>query len=281
MLQRIKRTAVGQWVKKSKPYRFLLSSQGDWRYPFVSGSWWLAKILVPRRKVSVDGVSFTLSCTNWITHFRWYRFKSKDQDVRRYIDKYVKEGDTFFDIGANVGVFSIYSGKRYSNISIYCFEPEYANLNTLKENIIYNGLMEKVKIYSVAAGNFNGPSNLHLQDTTAGSAVHTESKESIGLTEEGCPVVWSEGIMSVTLDCICEQLGVIPHVMKIDTDGNEDKVFEGAKGILSNKKLRSLVTEMPQDSKKAQRCRELLAVAGFTLEQSDNEKTRNEIWLKR
>lgn len=243
-------------------------------------SWWIAKGLVPRRKVSADGVSFTLPCTNWVTHFRWYLFRRKEQEVRHYINTYVKEGDVFFDIGANIGVFSVYAGKRYKDISVYCFEPEYSNLNALKENIICNALVDKVKIHSSAISDFVGLSSLHLQDLIEGSAAHSENRESIEKTEEGYPVVWSEGVISVTLDYVCEQLKVVPNVIKIDTDGNEDKVLYGSAKTLADRRLRSLVIEMPTDAEKGQYCRDVLASAGFFVAWSDRERTRNEIWVR-
>ncbi len=280
MIKKLKRTKLAQRFKKTKLCQFMIASCGDWRYPFICFSWWLAKVLVPRRRVSVDGVSFTLPCNNWVTHFRWYLFKSKEPEVRHYINTYVKEGDVFFDIGANIGVFSVYAGKRYKDLSVYCFEPEYSNLHTLKENIIRNDLTDKLKIHSVAIGNFVGMSSLHLQDLTSGAAAHSENKEKIEKTEEGFQVVWSEGIVSVTLDYLCDQLRVVPNSMKIDTDGNEDKVLEGATDTLANDKLRSMGIEMPRDPDKEEYCSKILTKSGFYKAWSDMDKTRNQIWAK-
>ncbi len=277
----IKQTRFGQWFKRTRFCHFLKQSQGDWRYPFLIFTWTLADFLVPRRRVVVDHVSFTLPCNNWVTHFRWYLFKNKEEEVRYYIDRYVQEGDTFFDIGANIGVFSVYTAKRFASISCFCFEPEYSNLQMLKENVITNKILHKVTIYSVAIGNVIGLSRLNLQDLTSGSASHTESKEAIKTTQEGYPVVWSEGIMSVTLDYICQELGIVPNALKIDTDGNEDKVLQGAVKTLLDERLRSLVLEMPDDKEKELYCRQMLAAAKFDLEWSDKEKTRNQIWVKK
>lgn len=280
MLDHFKKSIIAQKLKNTLIARLLKQSERDWRYPFMLGSWWLSRALVPRRKISVGAVSFTLSCTNWITHFRWYLFKNKEPEVRHYIDKYVKDNDVFFDIGANVGVFSIYAAKRHPNISVYCFEPEVSNLNALKDNIVCNDLLTRTKIYSVGISNFVGLSELHLQDFTTGSACHTESKNPLSMTVEGYPVIWSEGIVSVTLDYICEQLGVIPNTMKIDTDGTEDKILDGAMNTLSNIMLRSLVIEIPDDEIKKERCYKVLKSAGFYSAWSDINKTRNEIWVK-
>lgn len=235
---------------------------------------------MPRRKVSVNGVTFTLSCINWITHFRWYLFKNKEQEVRDYIDSYIKEGDVFFDIGANVGVFSIYGAKRHKNIEVHSFEPEYSNLNLLKENVVLNNLTKQIKIHSVALSDFVGLSTLNIQDVTPGAAVHTESKYPIGMTDEGYPVIWKEGVVSVTVDFICEQLCVCPNAMKVDTDGNEDKIFRGAVKTLANKALRSLTVEMPMDEAKKKFCYEKLNSHGFSLDWEDGARTRNEIWVR-
>ncbi len=280
MLKKIVRSEAFQQFKKSKLGHWAAQSYGDWRYPLISLAWLLAKFLVPRRKVSVDGVDFTLPCMNWITHFRWYLFEKKEPEVRFYIDRYLKPGDIFFDIGANIGVFSIYCAKRHKDVAVYSFEPEYSNLNLLKENVILNNLMSRVKIYSVAVGNFVGISHLNLQDLNPGAAVHTESKDPIQITEEGYGVVWSEGIMSVTIDFICGQMGIIPSAMKIDTDGNEYKVLEGGMKTFSHEKCRSVVLELPIDQSKRDYCLGALKSCGFTLAWSDADKTRNEIWVK-
>ena len=277
----IKQTRFGQWFKRTAVCDFLKKSQGDWRYPFLIFSWGLAELMIPRKKVTVDHVSFTLPCNNWITHFRWYLFKRKEEEVRYYIDHYVREGDNFFDIGANIGVFSIYTAKRFSNIACYCFEPEYSNLHILKENIIANQISHKATVYSLAVGNSIGLSYLNLHDLTLGAASHTESKEAIKTTQEGFPVVGSEGIVVMTLDYICQELGIVPNTLKIDTDGNEDKVLQGAVKTLQDKRLRSLVLEMPDGRAKQLHCCQMLAEAKFDLEWSDKDKTRNQIWVKK
>lgn len=281
MLERVRKNPVLQRFRKTLPVRLVRKSAGDWRYPFMLGSWWLSGVLVPRRRVSIGGVRFTLSCENWITHFRWYLFKTKEPEVIRYIDEYVSGTDIFFDIGANVGVFSVYAAKRHPGVKVYSFEPEYSNLNALKENIVRNRLTGRVRPYSAAVSDFMGLSMLHLQDTSTGAAAHTESRDNITATDEGYPVVWSEGIVSITLDELCSELGVKPTVMKIDTDGNEDKILRGGAETLSNKGLKSLVIEVPhENSEKRGFCCRALEDAGLKRAWSDRGKTRNEIWTR-
>ena len=64
-----------------------------------------------------------------------------------WMDENLQEGDVFFDIGANVGVYSIYAAKRSPKAMVYAFEPEYSNLHQLKLNIINNKLLLKPHIF--------------------------------------------------------------------------------------------------------------------------------------
>tara|TARA_Y100000768_G_C23962839_1_gene676296 strand:+ start:417 stop:1235 length:819 start_codon:yes stop_codon:yes gene_type:complete len=271
---------VKKILKNLKIARIVKQSAGDWRYPFILLSWWLARILVPRRRVNISGLSFTLSCTNWVTHFRWYLFKTKEPESIYFFDNYLNEGDVYFDIGANVGVFSIYPAKRFDDIKVFSFEPEASNLAYLKENIIENKISDKVMIYGLGISDCVGLSKLHLQDLLAGSAMHTEDQNDIELSAEGKkPILWSEGIYTVSLDYFCEELNLMPNVIKIDTDGNESKILMGAKNILKNPLLKAILVETPEDQ--IVECHSILIESGFKLQEHPFKKSLNEYWIKK
>jgi FkbM family methyltransferase len=260
---------------------YMKRSFGDWRYPLFTVVWGLVKVLTIRKNVHVNGIRFNLSCNNWITHFRWYLFNKKEPEVRMYIDENLNNEDVFFDIGANVGVFTIYAAKRHPGLKIYSFEPEISNLCLLKENIIHNNILDRVKTYGVAISDFVGLSELHIQDFEEGSAMHAESTNYLSKTDEGYNVVWSEGVAAVTLDHICQQLGVVPNGMKIDTDGNELKILNGAKNTLKNKDFRSMIIEIPKNGIKRSACIEILQNNGFIIKWEDKDKTINQIWARK
>ena len=259
---------------------FLRESHGDWQYPFIVMGWLLSSLFVPRRKVSCDSVNFSLSCTNPITHFRWYLFARKEQEVRQYINDFVKDGDVFFDVGANVGVFSIYCASRYPKTAVYSFEPEYSNLGILKDNVIANQLTGQIKITSVAVSDFGGLSYLNVQDLSPGAAAATEHSSELVTTEEGYKVVWQEGIACATLDALASHHNVAPNALKIDTDGNEDRVLRGASRVIANPALRSVTLEMPMKPDKIAFCELTLKQAGFVLNWA-RPTTRNQIWIRK
>lgn len=283
MIRRFLQTQNGKifatFIQNSFIYKAMQKSVGDVWYPFYVIKWKIASLLVRRKTVSIEGVRFTLPCNNWITHFRWYLFNIKEVEVRSFIDNHLKDGDVFFDIGANIGVFSIYAGKKYDNLRVYSFEPEYSNLALLKQNIIQNQLQDTVLPYSLAISDTVGLSHLYLQDIDEGAAAHTESTDAIEITDEGYKVVGAEGIFTVTLDYIVGELDVIPSCIKMDTDGNELKIIEGAKKTLANPQLHALVIEMPDEDKR-DKCAAILSSFGFVPEWVHPELTRNEVWLR-
>ena len=279
IIKRILKSKIGKVFRETLLIRMIEKSAGDWRYPYFLLTWWIAKILVPRRKVIINGLNFTLSCTNWITHFRWFLFKTKEPETIYFLDNYLKEGDVYFDIGANVGVFTIYPAKRYHDIQIFAFEPDGSNLALLKENLIENNIKENVLTYGLGISNSVGLSKLHIQDLTPGSALQTEDKNIIKTSVTGnFPIVWTEGIFTVTIDYFCKELNVIPNVIKIDTDGNENKILMGAKTILKNPELRAIIIEMPEDQ--IDTCYPILLESGFQKKEYNFNKSQNEFWIK-
>ena len=92
----------------------------------------------------------------------------------------------------------------------------------IKKRIFLINLEENIYPYSIAIGDSERITNLHIADLTPGAAVSSISKKKINKTDEGnFDVVWKEGVMELTLDKICKDLNIIPNMLKIDTDGNE------------------------------------------------------------
>ena len=188
----------------------------------------------------------------------------------------MRDGDVLFDIGANIGVYSLYAALRHPRSKVIAFEPEYANLHLLKENVVENGLKDRIKVYSLALSHRSGVSQLHLQDLTPGSALHTVSKEILSKTHSGQPVVWKEGIYAIPLDRFCEETALQPNVIKIDVDGAEGLVLEGAAQTLRSPWLRSLILESDKLAVRESASRQLLE-AGFRRTWWDPQRA-NEVW---
>ena len=81
-------------------------------------------------------------------------FFTKEPETLAWIDNF--EGDnkiTFWDIGANIGIYSIYAALSHKNIQIISFEPSTSNLRVLSQNISKNNLSQKINICQFALTN--------------------------------------------------------------------------------------------------------------------------------
>ena len=179
---------------------------------------------------------------NLVTHFRSHLFNLKEKEVQIFLEKNLKTKDIFFDVGANIGVFSIFAAIK-RNAKVFAFEPEYSNLNLLKENIIKNNLIDNIIPFSFAIGNECRITQLHIADLTPGSAVSSISMNYLEKTNEGYDVLWKEGVMELTLDKIIKDLNIKPKILKIDTDGNEKNVLLGSKDLLNSNELKFIIIE--------------------------------------
>ena len=185
--------------------------------------------------INSRGLKFRIKTKNWITKYRANSFNEKEPELLDWLDNNLKNNDIFFDIGANIGIYSIYAALRNPSSKVYAFEPEYSNLDQLKFNIIKNNLQNNITPFSLGISNINQLNYLNIQDYTEGSALHTVISKKIELTQTGHKVIWREGIATYTLDKICEKLNIIPNLMKIDVDGNEFNVLDGHINALRTK----------------------------------------------
>jgi FkbM family methyltransferase len=254
----------------------------DWS-GFLSWLLWQAvRVIKTRRNVSSRGLNFTLQCDNWITFYRWRSFSTKEPEMLDYIDTQMRGGDILFDIGANIGIYTIYAARRHLQAHVVAFEPEYANLHLLRDNIVENALQGRVDVYPIALSNRSGISQLHIQDFTPGAALHTESRDAIGVTRTQHPVVWSEGTCTFTVDAFCDESGLQPNCLKIDVDGTEQKVLEGAVRTLSSPRLHSIIIELPDEGHARDVCERLMCAAGLRREwwERSAKRNNNEIWVR-
>ena len=261
-------------------FELIRRSHGDIWYPVFLLRWGLVALLTPRKDVDVDDVRFSIGCTNWITHFRWYLFENKEPEVRYFFDRNLTTGDTVFDVGANVGVFSLYVAALRRDSTVYAIEPEISNIARLRENILANAFQEWIKPICAGLNDRVGITRLFLSSEEPGAAVHSISDSELEKTHLGYDVVGREVALSVTLDYLAAELGTVPNLIKIDTDGNEKKILLGGQKVLTDRRLRAIVIEMPVDVNEATVCRTILNQSGLKNIDYPFTRTLNEIWVR-
>ena len=90
-------------------------------------------------KIDLNGQHLKFINPNHITDWRIKTLKTKEPETINWIDGF-KNDTVFWDIGANIGQFSIYAAKKIKNINVISFEPSVFNLEILARNININHL---------------------------------------------------------------------------------------------------------------------------------------------
>jgi len=132
-------------------------------------------------------------------------------------------GDTFLDVGANIGSYTLIASEVPSSI-VVSFEPHPDTFNRLSRNIEMNK-RNNVQLMNIAVSNHNG--NVLLSDEGS-------QQSSINRVIESNETTNNIQVKSNTLDQICKQLNIYPHIVKIDVEGYESKVLKGFQNSISH-----------------------------------------------
>ncbi len=191
--------------------------------------------------VTHRNIKYFLSCPNNLTRWRAETYFTKEPETIEWIDTF-QRGDVLFDIGANIGLYSIYAAKK--NVKVIAFEPESQNYALINKNVYLNNCEDQVMVINIALSDTDCLDYLNIPSFQAGSAINC-FKDTIDWNSESFIPSFKQGILSFSLDSFLLMYPVdFPTHIKIDVDGIEPKIIRGAQSTLSNKKLKSLSIEI-------------------------------------
>ncbi len=223
----------------------------------------------------VHDCTIALEVDSEIERFRARTYATKEPETLEWIDRYFRTGDVMYDIGANIGLYSLYAALRLQRkCKVYAFEPEALNHAKLSKNVFLNHL-GGVAVPCCAAitdrlcfdsfylhpENFN---KLSAGQLVAGTALH-----SFGMPEDYAGHAFrpfhEQGVIGVSLDHLWKELGLdFPNHIKIDVDGLEEKIIAGATQTLKDGRLKSVLVEVSAGKGGGDPILQKLTEAGFT-----------------
>lgn len=177
----------------------------------------------------------------------------------------LKPGDVFYDVGANVGPYSLYAAALTTGTAkIYAFEPSYLNFFQLCRNIILNDATESVIPLLVPLTDETRLDSFHYSNLVEGGALHS-FRRALDYDGKSFQPLTSLGVVGLSLNDFARVPGVEPPtLLKIDVDGLEPYVLRGAREVLRDENLRSVLLEINDDLKSdAKEMLELLHRAGL------------------
>jgi len=199
-----------------------------------------------------------------VTRMRAKTFEVKEPDTLKWIDSF-KEGDTLLDIGANIGIYSMYSALH--GIRTVCVEPDALNFALLNLNTRLNSLGGLINSYCVAVYDACKYSLFYSSSNTWGGALSSfdqsplESIQYSRLNSES----YVQGCYGTTLDRFLDSIDFFPSHIKIDVDGNELAILRGATSTLHDSRLKSLLIELDESDTEYEDCISQLESSGLHL----------------
>ena len=173
---------------------------------------------------------------------------SKEPRTVHWLERELRPTDTYYDIGANVGTYSLYAAKvAEGKVNVYAFEPSFQNFNQLCRNIILNHCQSIITPLMIPLCRETQFDKFYYQNMEIGGALHSFAC-SIDYKAEKYDPVASLYAIGFSLDSVVEIPGFrLPNLIKLDVDGLEYDILLGAEKVLMHSGLRSILLEINED----------------------------------
>jgi FkbM family methyltransferase len=204
-----------------------------------------------------------------------YALGTTEPAVQAFLAEHLRPGDIFYDIGANVGFFSILGARLVTERGhVYAFEPLPANAEALRCNVALNGLGQ-VRIIEAAVADVTGTAELCVGSSPLDAHLPRSPAKR---TEQ--PTI---AVDVVSIDHLANDRQVLaPSLVKIDAEGAETKVLQGMAGVLETHRPIVLceIHEQgpPQDLMDLFRAALGSSASGYRVDFLPGEGTADEIW---
>ena len=158
----------------------------------------------------------------------------KDGKVFQLIKLFLRPGDAAIDVGANIGLMSLFMSKVVGATGqVLAIEPGPVSFALLKRNLFVNGATTNTIPTEAAVSDFNGSINLFINtDGESDNQVHKDMDQYEFRDEKPRPKIQ---VQAKTLDSIIasKELAARVKFIKIDTEGHEWWVLKGGRNLFT------------------------------------------------
>lgn len=205
----------------------------------------IVESLAPIRTIDTAHGSLKFFCPGAVPLWRAETLLTKEPETVEWIDTFGLD-DVFWDIGANVGVYSLYAALK-PRARVVAFEPAAVNAYVLNRNIEVNGFDDRVVSLCLAFADTTCLDSFYMATTAVGGALHGFAQP---VDYQGKPfkATFRQGILGFTIDEFVERFHPpFPNHIKIDVDGIEDRIIAGAERTLADQRVQSVLVELETD----------------------------------
>lgn len=205
--------------------------------------------------------------TAW-ERYRFLSFWEKEPETIAWIRSF-EDGGCFYDIGANIGMYSLYACHLHPRMTVWAFEPQWTNYLSL----VHNAAMNRFdNLWPLLAG---------VSDRTGVARFKYRTPEA-GASGGQIGDAGDYPVHIHALDDFSRLFGS-PDYVKIDIDGQESKVIDGMCSLIADRAFKSCLVEMGKSGNDAQRIKQIFFANGYTVDNEFNSMeshSRNMPWRK-
>ena len=199
--------------------------------------------------VKINKKKIYFLCPNEIIDWRIKTFYTKEPETINWMDKHGSNKKCLYDLGANVGIYSIYYAKKFES-DVYAFEPSFKNLDLFSRNVKLNDLEKYINLIPNPISSKLIFSDFFLLNPSAGEALATfnddDFKQFILKKKKNYEKskIINYRTLGISVDyLIAKNIIKPPSLIKIDVDGNELDIVDGLKETISKVDNLSILIE--------------------------------------
>ncbi len=186
-------------------------------------------------------IPFKFNQSNGLSQWRAETFWEKEPETILWTESFrslTHRNLDFIDIGANLGIYSLFALTTGIYRRVVAVEPMPLNFEALKQNVILNGYRENVILYNQPLYSHEIEASFKFEDSRVGASGGQ-------VVEKRITTDFQEGVLvkCLTGDTIIENNSVKNCVVKIDVDGLELKILQGLEQSLSSDVICGLLVE--------------------------------------
>jgi FkbM family methyltransferase len=167
-----------------------------------------------------------------------------EPDVSHTFVTTLREGDVVFDVGANLGYFTVLASVLVGRTGrVIAFEASAENVERLRRNLALNAC-ENVTVVDKVAADREGEIEFFVNDAFDSGGLWTHEGPMPGVPDDRPPPV-RRVLPATTVDAEWKRLSLPrPKLIKIDVEGAEQRVLEGARELLTREPPAFIVAEL-------------------------------------
>lgn len=210
----------------------------------------------------VDGMHFYLPNTH--CEWRVTTLYTKEPDTIEWI-KGMQAGEVFYDVGANIGLYTVFAARH--GLKVFAFEPESQNYAVLIRNLAMNKFSKDQAIaFPFCISDSPKIDTLRLTSLMAGGSCHSFASD-LNYRKEEKEWAFEQGSVAFSLDALVFEMGLpLPDHIKVDVDGFEDKVINGAGRVIQC--IKSILIEMDSNNAEHMQIKADLEEMGFVTDEA-------------